>query len=528
MFIYSLPLYHSGLFVAHDNVPQIVRIAERFQAIADGQFPVRWAGGLNYNFGNPGFIFFYSLSGYATILAYLIGFDLQDSYKLLIGATFILAPISFYFWSSKIFSKKSAFIASLFYGLAPYSFLDTFVRGHLGESLALVFPPLILFFVERNIKKVSITNIILGGVAYFLLILSHSILSFVFSFIIFGYILVRSFKIKNVLFSNISMLIIGLGLSSYFWIPALLEAKYINSKVFLSDWYKDHFINFIDLIYSRWGFGSNINSYNGLSAQIGPLHFLFSILCIPLFIFKKVKNKFIILFWIIVLSCGIFLSTQLSDFLWARFHMLQQFQFPWRLTSISFFAASVLTGYFFDNIPNKKIYIVSLLLLLYLAIPMTKIPGYVTNADSFYFNYPGTAAYHNEATTIWVEGDAYEYPKNPAEIISGEGIIKDYKRKSQVHFYSIYAKTNVRILDNTVYFPGWRVMVDGDKIPIQFQDVNHRGLITFDLNKGSHNVMVKFGESPIRFAADIITILFIFLILIIVVFRKKIIPKAKH
>ena len=520
MFLYSIPLFHTGLFVAHDNIPQIARIAERFEAFSDGQIPARWAGGLNYGYGNPGFIFFYSLSDYTAILVYLLGFTLQDSYKILMALIFIIAPLFFYLWSSLIFKRNAAIISSLFYGLAHYKFLDTFVRGHLGESLALVFPPLILFFIERNLKKISIFNIVLGGISYALLIHSHSILGLVFSFLIFGYIIVRSFKEKRILASNILLLLIGLGLSAYFWIPALLEAKYINSKIFLSDWYKDHFLNIGNIIYSRWGFGSNVNEPGGLSAQIGPLHVLFSISCIPI-IFGKIKNKRVILYWLFVLAMGVFFSTSLSDLLWSKIHLLQQFQFPWRITAVSFFAASVLTGHFFNNFFNKKIFILSILLLLLFSLPMTKISGYVNYSDKYYFDFPGTAAYHNEATTIWVEGDAYKFPDASVEVISGSGKIENLKRKSNLHLYSVNAESNVRILDNTVYFPGWRAKVDGKKVPIEFQDINQRGLITFDVPKGIHNVSVKFGESPIRLAADIISLMFVFSLFAVFIFRKK-------
>lgn len=518
-FIFLLPLFESGFLVGHDNRPQVARIASRILAIQDGQFPIRWAGNLNYGYGHPGFIFFYSLSGYLGALFYFLGFSLENAYEILLGLTFILAPIFFYMWSSQLFQKRIAFVAALIYALSPYSFLDMYVRVHLGELASLALAPLVVFFIERNFKKISALNIIGGTVAYTLFIHSHSILSLIFTFIFFGYILFRSGFKKGLLLSNLGILALGLLSSFYFWAPALYEGKYINSKIFVTDWYKDHFLNFYNIIYSRWGFGSNVNEKGGLSAQIGPLHVTF--VTLSLLLLKKLKYKSTVLFWIIVFILGIFMSTSLSDFLWNRIHLLQQFQFPWRFTAVSCFSASVLAGYVLTFFNNKKIEAISLVILLVLAFPMAKVWKNESKGNNYYFNYPGTGAYHNEATTVWVAGDAYQYPKNRVEIINGKGKISNYKRKSQLHSFNVNSDTEIKVLDNTVYFPGWRVEVDGKKVPIEFQDINHRGLITFDVQKGSHQVNVKFGESPVRFFADIVSVGTVFLVLMIFFFRKR-------
>lgn len=518
---FAIPILKPGLYDSHDGVPQIVRIGAYVKALSDGQFPVRWAADLNYRYGNPAFIFFYSLSGYTAAFLYFLGFNLQDSYKLLMVASLILAPIFFYFWAELIFKKKSiAFVSALFYALAPYSFLDAFVRGHLGESLALVIIPLIFYWVEKNNIKISVINIILGGLAYTLLILAHSILAVIFSATILGYIVFKNYNNRKLLFANLTVIAIGLGTSAYFWMPIILEGKYIISRLIVGEWYKGHFIKFPDMIYSQWGFGSYINKPGGLSAQIGPFHVFFATLS-SILLFKKINSKIQVVFWLVMLLVGVFMSVSFSEFLWQRSHLLAQFQFPWRFTALASFAASVLVGYFLMNLKSKKILAVAVFGIIILSFQMNKVSGYINKSDSYYFDYPGTAAYHNEATTIWVAGDAYEFPKKPVEIISGKGDISNYDRKSNVRTYFIVAETDIRVLDNTVYFPGWRAEVDGRRTPIEFQDMNHRGLITFGVPKGNHKISVMFGESPIRFFADIITIVVLILITLVFIFRKK-------
>jgi len=516
--VYLIPIFQPGFFIGHDNIPQVARIAARIKALTDGQFPPRWAGDLNYGYGHPGFIFFYSLSGYLGSSLYFLGVSLENGYEFLMGATFILAGFFFYLWVSQFLKKEIAFVSALFYGLASYSFLDVFVRAHLGESLGLIFIPLVLYFIERNLKKPSLHLTIFGGIAQALFIHSHSILSFMFIFVFFGYILFKGFGNKKVLIYSLGMLGIGLLLSAYFWIPALFESKFINSKIFLSDWYKDHFLNLSNIIYSKWGFGSNVNEPGGLSAQIGPLHILFTILSVFIIV-KKRKEWSVVLFWLSIFVLGVFMSMSFSDFLWSRIHFLQQFQFPWRFTALTSFSASVLTGYTLQMFNSRKLLTVSLVILLVLAIPMAKVWKNESKGDAYYFKYPGTAAYHNEATTIWVEGDAYKYPKNRIEIIGGEGKILNFKKKSNRHTLTVDSQAGLKILDNTVYFPGWQVFVDGQKTPIEFQDMNHRGLITFSVPTGMHNIDVVFRESAIRLFSNMVSLFSIIGISLIFIFR---------
>jgi len=516
--VYLTPIFQPGFFIGHDNVPQVARIAARVKALTDGQFPPRWAGNLNYGYGHPGFIFFYSLSGYLGAFLYFLGISLENGYEFLMAATFILAPIFFYLWVSQFLKKEIAFVSALFYGFSSYSFLDLYVRAHLGESLGLVFIPLVFYFIERNLKKPSIYLTTFGGIVLALLIHSHSILSFMFIFVFFGYILLRGFGNKKVLIYSLGMLGIGLLFSAYFWIPAIFESRFINSKIFLSDWYKGHFLNLSNIIYSKWGFGSNVNEPGGLSAQIGPLHVLFTILCLVIVV-KKRKEWRVVLFWLLIFVFGVFMSISLSDFLWSRIHFLQQFQFPWRFTVLTSFSASVLAGYALQMVNSRKLLIISLITLLVLAIPMAKVWKNESKGDAYYFNYPGTGAYHNEATTIWVEGDAYKYPKNRLEIIAGDGKILNVKRKSNRHTFKVNSKTPVRVLDNTVYFPGWQVLVDGQKTPVEFQDMNHRGLITFSVPKGTHDIEVVFRETAIRLFSNMVSLFSIIGIFLIFVFR---------
>lgn len=515
--IYLFPLYKNGLYKSHDGDLQIVGIAAAYKAILDGQIPLRWASDLNYGYGTPYFNFYYPLKDYAGSIVYGLGFSLQDSFKILMGLSFILSGVFFYIWMINIVDNKSAFLGAVFYSLAPYHFLDIYVRGQLGEMLAFVFIPLVLLFVERNKHKISMLNIFFGSVSFSLLILSHNILALVFFFLILSYILIRNFKDWKTLIVNLSILILGLMMSSFFWFPALYEGKYINSELFVGNMYKDHFLDYSKIIYSKWGFGSDVNKDGGLSPYIGPVHFAIAV--IGVLILTKIKYKKEVILWLIFLIISIVMSVSLSTILWKKIDILSKFQFPWRFIAISTLCTPVIICYVANFLKNNMFILLSLTVLLAVSINLIKTDKYINKEDSYYFNFPHTASYHGETTTIWTAGDAKDFAKSQIEIIAGDGVVTKLVRRSKSHKFYINSKNKTRILDNTVYFPGWQVFVDGEKTPIEFQDINHRGLITFVVPKGKHDIKVIFGESPIRLFSNMVSLFSIIGIFLIFVFR---------
>lgn len=151
----------------------------------------------------------------------------------------------------------------------------------------------------------------------------------------------------------------------------------------------------------------------------------------------------------------------------------------------------------------------------------------MSHTDSYYLSYQGSTSFHNESTTKWMAGDPSKKAKKQIEIIGGSGEISSQKIESAQHTFSINAQNDLILLDNTVYFPGWAVMLDGSKIPIQFQDPSNRGLITFSVPKGKHSVVIRFEETLVRLASDLISLLSICIVTMVILINsiKKIVKR---
>lgn len=302
--LFISPLLQFKFYKSHDGEGHAARFAAYYQAFKDGQFPPRWAGNLNFGYGTPVFIFYYPLPGYIASGIHAKGISYENSFLLLMIISFILAPLFFYLWIREYLNKDIAFLGGLLYGLAPYHFLNVYVRGDIAETMAFVLVPLIFLFIEKYIHSNKIIFVILGAVSYGLLVLSHNGISLMFSPIIFLYAVLRS-KNKKIFSFTLSIFILGLMLSSFFWLPALYEGKYVNTQLFIGTMYKSNFPAPLQLFYSDWGFGPDVSKAGGLSPQIGILYIALALLA--LFIFSRNKNKKDTLFWIgVFFTCGLY------------------------------------------------------------------------------------------------------------------------------------------------------------------------------------------------------------------------------
>ncbi|MEX2007761.1 MAG: hypothetical protein WD992_03230 [Candidatus Levyibacteriota bacterium] len=527
------PLLHDGLFLTHDGDLQIARIAAYYKAIIDGQFPVRWGSDLNFGYGHPVLIFMYPLPSYLGAALYILGIGLSDSFKIITAASFVAANISMYLFLNEFFKNRlAAFIGALVYGFAPYRFLNMYVRGDIGEEMALVFVPLVLFALTKLYKKGNKMYVPLGGIFYALLILSHNGLALIFSPVLFLFFLISFFVLKDrrYLVYGISLFVIGLLLSAFFWIPALWESRFIQAKILIGSMFADHFPSIAQLLYSQWGFGPDVNKPGGLSPQIGSLQLVSLLAFIPLVFMWKNKRYIFALYFFIVFAAAIFFMTSASKSFWETIPFLPYLQFPWRINAAVLICASFISAYILNTDPIRrmisknigKLLLISFIaLMIYISAPFTETKERRKINEDHYLNFTGDTTFHGQTNSIWTDSNKDRPSKSPIEIIGGEVSIENLERSSTRHVFNANVKRDAQILDNTVYFPGWQVKVDGQKVPIEFQDMNHRGLITFYIPKGNRIVEVEFKESPIRFISDILSLAAVILVTIGLVFYKK-------
>lgn len=513
-----------GFPLTHDGPDHVARIANFFASLAEGNIVPRWASNLNWGYGHPILMFLYPLSSYMASLFIFLGFSLIDSTKLVFAVTFILSGLSMYLWAGKAWGKRAGFISALLYTFAPYRFVDLYVRGAIGEHVAFIFPPLIAYalmnlsltFEGKNsyITKKRLIHTLLAALSVGALILSHNALALMFLPIIGFYTIYLFLKEgkKNTVFfvfCGLSVLL-GLGLSSFFWIPAFFEGKYTLRDIVTQGTAVERFVLWGDFIkVFSWNYGQT----DTLSKSIGLSQILGTMTAGWVLVMNKVnrKERILLISSIILFVTALFIQTAESTFVWRAVHILQTFQFPWRFLSVVVFLTSVIGGVSF-SILTRRIgkhwsLIVLTLAILLSTMFMWQPKGFSDRPDSYYSGIYDSTTDTGESSPIWSIRFMEHRPAGPMDIAEGQIHISPVSRTTTTRRYEIEAAGPGRLVENTLYFPGWNVFVDGVETEIQFQDPLYRGLITFRVTEGKHDVSIKFADTKVRTLSNFISVM---------------------
>lgn len=519
-----LDLFHPGLPITHDGQDHIARIANFYKNLSEGNIIPRWAPNLNWGYGHPVLEFLYPLPSYLASFFHFLNISLIDSVKIVLGLGIVFSGLFMFLWLSEFLSFSSAFIGAILYMLAPYRIVNLFVRGDIGENLAFVFMPLVLFFVYKLKSKLSWLN--LAGISFSVaaLVLSHNAVSLIYFPFIVLYGLWIGRKNSKYLVNFFIAFILGFGLSAFFWIPGLLEAKYTLRNIVTAGAYADRFVGINQLVYGPWSYGGT----GEFTVQLGVFQWIalaFSLIWSARSLVKKKNVDLLQLILVIYVLIAVFIMLPYSNFIWSKVLLLQNFQFPWRFLAIPVFACAALAAIGFDLI-KKKFKKIAILLFVVTFVILNKgywhANGYLQKPESAFTGVYDSTTDTGESAPIWSVRFMEKRSDSALEVISGKAEVVNIDRKAILHSYKIKAETEVRIRENTLYFPGWEVLVDGRKVSIQFQDAKNRGLITFFVPSGEHRVDIVFSETKLRFISDLISIASLILILSYNIWRIKI------
>ena len=486
--IYSL--LQPGFFQTDDGEWMVIRFSAFYQALSDGQFPVRFLGRLNFGYGYPVANFLYPGFMYMATPLQILGFGFVNSVKLILILSMLGGGVFAFAWLSKLFDRTSAFIGALFFTYTPYHIFDLYKRGSVGEVLSIGILPFIFWQIERK----SVFWIAIG---VFLLILAHNTLAALFLILILGYMFLNVYvsQLKNELISKyLAAALIGLGMASFFWIPAFYELRYTffsNTQI------------------SQWA------SYFADIELIGLSTFAIFASIFILIIFKKIeikKHRLTVLFLVTGLSSA-FLATSVSSQVW-NFLPTSFIQFPFRILSllvpsIAFLAAcavSVIKG------RNKTILAgVFVVLAFASSLPFLSPKETFDKGEGFYSTNEATTTVKDEYMPRWIIQKPDKRFVEKVEILEGDGKIEDLAYNSKNISLDVVSVNGGVVRMNTIYYPGWKAKIDGQDILIDFG--NERGVIDVKVPPGRSSLEVYFTETPVRLASDAISILAFFILI---------------
>lgn len=510
-----LPFFNKGYFPTHDGEWAVVRLADMYREIRDGQIPPRFSGNLNFGYGYPLFQYAYPMPYLLGLPAFLLHFGLVNSIKLLFALSVPLSGIAMFFAARELWEEDDAgLISSLLYMYLPYRMVDLYVRGSLGESIASITFPIILFCMKRLSQKQSVSTLILLSLSFAVLILSHNIMAVLFGIILVVYLLFLLLHEKKI--NTFQILIgfgVGAGIATFFWLPALLEKNLILlSKIPIAD-RNLYYVTLPKLLFSPFGYGTPTES-NPFTYQIGIPQITIGIVAcylsvMSLFKKKKVRGDMILFTTLSVFF--ILMMLPLSRVIWEQTPLLREINYPWTSLFPLGLLLSLLGGKIFTA--TKQYFIMGIFLGLFaivFTLPYARPNSFVDRGDGFYLTNDGTTTSSSELMPLTVKTFPVSRPQKRVEVVKGEGNAEITSDKSQKKIIALNLSTPSTIRLNTIYFPGWHWYRDGRQIPISYN--NPQGVMEAQLPQGSYTVTASFENTMVRIAANIISGLSIFIV----------------
>lgn len=511
-------LLHPGLFTAHDIWHQVVRLYYYSQAVNDGQFPPYWIGQLANGFGYPLFFFSYHLPWLIAIPFIKIGVDIPNTIKILFFLSYLLSGLFMYFFVDNLLKNRmAALLSSILYLWAPYHFLTIFVGASMGIVWVFAFLPLLLLGIhlikEENTLGIPITAIGLAGI-----ILSHLMHLIFLIPVLLSFLLAEFATSRNKIIlirRSIFGLVIGCLLSAFYLIPSVYYNQFtrLSQESGLVELYKRNFVNFSQLLYSKWGFGPiTSNAKDGeISLQIGIAQWI-SVVGVTLLLFLGKLRKDTRLLTIFTLSgfvISIFLMLDYSSPVWQFIEKFVALDYPFRELLGVTFIGSFFAGILFVSFKGKKQYLI--------LIPIILIAVY-TNRNhirvNLYTEIPLQTYVDSEVTTntfneyLPINADNKLLNRGYNLIEGGNFSTSNFKRTTNSLSLDINAKEEGVASIGQFYFPGQTVYLDSKIIKFS---ADTEGRISFPVIAGVHSVTVKYQETPLIKISIFMTVIGIFI-----------------
>ncbi len=513
-------LIGSGYFPMHDDT-QVSRVIVMGKALREGQFPVRWVSDLGYGYGYPLFNFYGPLPYYVGGGLYALGIDAVIATKMMFFIGAILAPILMYIAVAPFLGLVPAVIAAVFFMYAPYHAVQIYVRGAVGEYWAYAFVPLIFYGLWGIKNKVTDKAVVVGGIGLAGVIISHTIGGYI---VVLGLVVCTILSLIAIGIKKMSMrdllplfglISLGVGLSAFFWLPALAEKQFtaVEGMLWDSADFHDHFVCPSQLWNSAWGFGGSAKGcIDGMSFKLGKFHIMAAIVGLLVWVSTKKKEyKFIFMSGLIAFLFSVFMTLQISQSVWEIIPFSGYIQYPWRFLAFAAFGTSLLvSGIVFIKKQIFRIGIGVIVLIMVVALNSKVFtPQYKYEKPSSYFE--NTQDLRFRVSKI---SDEYLPPQIPrplsendivrGTIVSGQDIRVESEFESNTYDkYPVVARNKTEIIIKKAYFPGFRYLVNGK---VQ-KPVIVNGLPHLIVPEGRSVVELFFDNTPVRSFANALSIL---------------------
>ncbi len=521
----AIPLLQRGMPVGVDTYLHLLRMPHLDALLRSGVPFSRWYPLMVGSYGYPLFNYYPPLGYYPIELLHLLGLSQFVAFKLYWAGGLIIAAGGAFLWGKALFEHATDRLApavtlAIAYTCSPFLLNEVFWRGGLSQYSAHILLPYIFWLAERCLQTQKRRYPVGIALTLAALIAAHNVTALVVFPYLLVYLVLLAFikrdgqtgaqsgsgiRSRPALLTVVLGVLLGLGMSAWYWLPALLETDLIQVERVTQTGIMSYADNFQSLqtLFALPTF------YDALQLNVDPpraLH-LGTILLAGIAWLGMWRQSWQHRLRVIAATgaviFGIWMMLPASAWVWQRLPLIHFLQFPFRFWGITTLLLALLAGYGIAALPRKNwLYALIWLLLLLYSAPWSfdeyEQIAEPTLADSVAFELDSGLLGLSSASE-YLPLDVGELPPLGEWQLTNDDVMVVESEPLRHVVQSCSAspcESAEKLTFNIFYFPGWQATIDGDDAPIYPQPPH--GLIALDLPAGEHTVELSWGSTPPR------------------------------
>ncbi len=526
-------LLRPGFYDTHDGLLNVHRLFEFEKCLADGQIPCRWVPDMGAGYGYPLFNFYPPLPTAVAEGFRLLGASLLDAIKWAFLLGLVVGALGMFRLASRFFGPAGAVLAAVLYVFAPYQAIDVFVRGALGEAWGMALLPFVFLTGHRCLTEPgrALRHALPCALSWAALLLTHDIVALMATPFYAAWLWVSWRTSRRSPGPAVLAHALALGLSAFFLLPLAFELHHVHADTLtqLYPWarFENNFLSVTQLLGAprAWGYGA-LGSHNPMSLFIGRLHFLLGAGAIGMCAIAWLRERRVDTSGAAALTLGsaalvaAFMILPASRFVWEATPPLSFLQFPWRFLAITSFGLAFAAGWLVYWTRNRGPIPLAIVAVATIAAIATSWGWFrpsamhVVQEQVLANEWEIAKARHGLFDFLPRSVDLEHFLASPPAALPapvhappGVSLSKLERTTNRIGFDArVRGDETARVRINVFDFPGWTLEVDGRPENFEASD-DPLGRLHLSLAPGSHRVVVRFENTPIRSLANAVSLL---------------------
>jgi 6-pyruvoyl-tetrahydropterin synthase related domain len=487
--------------------------------IQHGDWYPRWFTDINFGLGGPVLNFYAPLSYYILVVLRVFVSSAVLAFTLGFALAILVAILGMYRWVSEQFgSQIVGLVASAAYVLSPYLFINLLRRGALPELWGLALAPWLFWAVHQVALRPNRWNRLTLTGLYAALLLTHNLSAVLFTLPLLLYGLIQSGPLREVWQTRFKALrpiglslLLGVFLTTFFWLPFFTEISYVQIQRAQIDW-TSHFIGWNELLSLPHVYDADYITHDVPLSLPWPQIILMGLALVWSWRQRRLGRET----WRIVLVAALqvlafmLLMTAITQPLWSISALAPLIQFPWRLLGPATLWLGWLSGLSLLAVSNNRwrnILGLSLITIFFLysynwtyGYPTRPYPQTATSLDFNRFEidnptWAGTTV-SQEFLPVWVQSftpgqtppinfASEPTPSRLAPLPSGVTLISEQHTINSWSF-QYTASQSFTATFYQFYFPGWSATLDNQTVRANASQPE--GLVQVPAPAGTHTL----------------------------------------